>query len=104
MSAPNYRNLTALPGFVLHRGTGRVGLDRLNALLGAGLRLVTLTRSDDLYSYTTDAGDLPRVTSDNTMNTGLAPFYFAQGNNHGVYIGNSGTLGIWSADGFLIAS
>ena len=45
-----------------------------------------------LYSYTTDANDSPDVTTDPTMNTGLAPFFFAQGNNHGVYIGNSGYL------------
>jgi hypothetical protein len=35
-------------GVVLHRGAGRVRLDRLNALLGIGLRLVTLAGGDDL--------------------------------------------------------
>ncbi len=76
-----------------------------NGYLLPGTEVSVYNTNDQLlYSYTTDASDLPRVTSDNTMNTGLAPFYFAQGNNHGVYIGNSGTLGIGSADGFLIAS
>jgi hypothetical protein len=35
-------------GVVLHRGAGCVRLDRLNALLGIGLRLVTLAGGDDL--------------------------------------------------------
>jgi hypothetical protein len=33
------RKLAALPGLVHYRGTGRVGLDRLDALLGCSLRL-----------------------------------------------------------------
>jgi hypothetical protein len=33
---------------VLDRGAGCVRLDRLNAFLGIGLRLVTLAGSDDL--------------------------------------------------------